>query len=105
MEQESKTLNEITKDEIFISIVKQESENMFNKRRLRPSPKEGYFYKRDWYDRMKESGEDNYKFILENIENVLSKKSYINSEKRSIVKYIGEISINKYVKTLNEKTK
>ncbi len=86
-------IDEIINDKDFINSVKANVSELFAKRRRRPAPKDGYRYKRDWYDRMNSAGNLNADFFLKNIKAVWMKKSSLSSEIRNIVLFVGDKSL------------
>lgn len=86
-------IDEIINDKDFIDCVKSNVSELFAKRRRRPAPKDGYRYKRDWYDRMGNAGNLNADFFLKNIKAAWMKKSSLSSEIRNIVVFIGDRSL------------
>ena len=83
-----KTLSDIVKDPLFIEYVGKNVNELIKNRITRPAPKPGYYYKRDWYDRLSEKGNVNSFFFLNNIENIWKKKSALSSEIRSVIQYV-----------------
>ncbi len=86
-------IDEIINDKDFVSRVKANVSELITKRRSRPMPKEGYRYKRDWYDRMNSAGNLNADFFLKNIKAAWMKNSNLSSEIRDIVLFIGDRSL------------
>lgn len=86
-------IDEIINDKDFIDRVKANVSELTTKRRSRPMPKEGYRYKRDWYDRMNSAGNLNADFFLKNIKAAWMKKSSLSSEIRNIVLFVGDKSL------------
>lgn len=86
-------IDEIINDNDFVDRVKANVSELITKRRSRPIPKDGYRYKRDWYDRMSSAGNLNADFFLKNIKAAWMKKSSLSSEIRNIVVFIGDRSL------------
>lgn len=85
--------NEITKDPYFIAFLQKNISELRKKRYNRPTPKPGYHYKRDWYDRMSAEGQFDPGFFIKNIESIWLKKSSLSSEVRNIVQFVCEKSL------------
>ncbi|HUW07838.1 MAG TPA: hypothetical protein VMW01_16450 [Williamwhitmania sp.] len=84
------SVGEIISDPIFIGMVEQKVKELKTGRLSRPAPKPGFYYKRDWYDRMQDEGNVTSTFFLTNIESIWAKKSSLSSEVRSIVQQVCE---------------
>ena len=82
------SISEIVDDSIFRGFVRENISELKKNRRKRPEPKAGYYYKRDWYDRMNSEGNVNFVFFIENIESIWLKKSSLSSEVRGIIKFV-----------------
>lgn len=80
---------DLIKDATFISKMYANIKSAIRERNDRPEPKQGFIYKKDWYDRMKAAGEMKAEFFLENIESVWNKTSNLSSEKRRVIEYFG----------------
>jgi hypothetical protein len=93
MEKEFKSFSEIVKDEIFIYTVGANISQLQYQRRHRSLPPMGFVYKRDWFDRMKEAGQINTFFFLNNIESIWNKKSSLSSEIREAIQHLCEIAL------------
>ena len=89
------SINEIINDPYFIKIVNENVANLVHDRVNRPQPKKGYYYKRDWYDRMAEQSIVNSRFFLANIPGIWVKKSNLSSEIRNVIKYVCDNALNK----------
>lgn len=96
------SISEIINDPYFISFVNENISKLRKNRINRPEPKQGYMYKRSWYDRMSESGSLNVDFFIKNIESIWNKKSSLSSEIRSVIKFVCDDSLQqtllKYIK-------
>jgi hypothetical protein len=95
MNKELKTVDEIVNDLDFKNYVETELQELIKKRINRPEPKEGYRYKRDWYDRMNSEGILNADFFIKNIKSVWERKSSFSSEFRNIIQYVCETALQK----------
>jgi len=80
--------DEIIKDPHFIDFVSKNINELRTQRIKRPEPKPGFYYKRDWYDRMIESGNMKSSYFIKNIEDIWSKKSTLSSEIRGVILYV-----------------
>lgn len=89
------TVEEIINDEKFISSVEQVIYKLRCDRINRPSPKKGYRYKRDWYDKMTENNQLNVAFILCEAPKHWAKKSNLSANIRNVIEYILKESIQK----------
>lgn len=101
------SFEEVIADEVFRDFVKINFEQMMYDRNKRPEPKAGYRYKRDWYDRLFESGNLNYSYLLENIGPIWMKKSSLSSDPRRIIKLVCDRSFRQTLihYNRNDKTK
>lgn len=77
----------ILSDKVFIECFKLEITKLKSERANRDKPKEGFHYKRDWYDRMSEQSEFHYDFFIKHLPDIIEKKSNISSEKRNVILY------------------
>ncbi len=84
------TISEIIQNNKFFDFVEINLKEFINERQNRPSPKQGYYYKRDWFDRMESDNKLKTKFFVENIENIWLKKSTLSSEYRLVIKVVCE---------------
>ena len=96
------TIGELLKDVIFTGFLMDEINAVHRQRRSRPQPREGFHYKRDWYDRMTDDKELNSAFIIANIGLILIKKSPLSSEKRNIISYLYELALKKTFEYYNK---
>jgi hypothetical protein len=87
------TEDDLINDEVFKQYVEIELEKLKKKRRIRPEPKPGWRYKRDWYDRYIGKDVLNSKFFLSNIKSIWEKKSDLSSELRGIISYVCSLAI------------
>jgi len=97
-------LSELFNDKYFLAHLTQHFSDIKHKRKFRPQPKEGFHYKRDWFDRMSDNGQLNEVFLLKNITDILQKKSNLSSEVRTVLHTIFQTSLDatmNYYKTLN----
>ena len=88
METNSITLSEIIKDKFFIKEVDKLLLELKEKRWKREPPKPGFYYKRDWFDRMNESYKLTPNYFIENILAIWNKKSLLSSEYRSVIEFV-----------------
>lgn len=89
---------EILENETFINSVKKQIKQITLDRKLRPEPKKGFRYKRDWYDRMSESNMLNDSTFILHIEDIWSKKSKLSSEQRNIIKLVCNNALYEFLK-------
>jgi len=75
MSKRFETINDVLEDQNFQTILNKNVLAIIHKRETRPAPKTGFKFKRDWYDRLKETETFNTNFITENIKYVLEKTS------------------------------
>lgn len=88
MEQVERTIDDIVKDDFFISRIKHHLDILKRGRRNRPDPKPGYRYKMDWYDRMTDKGTCTATYFVNNIGAIWVGKSQLSSEPRQIIEFI-----------------
>lgn len=102
MEKENKkqfiSIKEILENEIFINSVKKQIKQIRLDRKLRPDPKKGFHYKRDWYIRMNENNMLNDSTFILHIEDIWSKKSKLSSEQRNIIKLVCDNALYEFLK-------
>lgn len=79
------TSADIVKDPAFRMYLSQQISKLHKERLLRKPPKPGYYYKRDWFDRMVSASALNSKFFLDHIEAIWEKKSSLNAEFRMAI--------------------
>ena len=84
----NRTLKEIIDDPKFVKSVVNRLKALIKSREVRPEPRTGMKYKRDWYDRLSTQNVLTKSFFLENIEAIWSKKSTLNREQRGLVAYV-----------------
>lgn len=89
-------LQQLINDSEFINIISQIVTEINQKRRDKPPLKPGFYYKRDWHDRMTEAGIFKTSFIRDNIISVLTKKSKLNHEQRKIIESIFFDAFRRY---------
>lgn len=92
MEKEFKTVEEIINDTHFLYFLNKNVLELITNRRNRPNAKEGYHYKRDWYDR-EDSEKISFTYCLENIESIWNKKSSLSAVIRNVIKYVCDKSL------------
>ena len=94
------SFDDIVSDPYFRQFVADEIEQIETKRKLRPLPKPGYKYRRDWYDKMADKGQITAQFFVDHIVLIWQKRSNLDSETRSIVKHFCDkafaSALNKY---------
>ena len=81
------SIADLLNDRYFIEMVQDQIREIKKRRNLRPLPKRGMRYKRDWYDRMFEGNMINANYFIKNIEAIWNKKSLLSSEIRNIINY------------------
>lgn len=89
-------IDKVIKNETFIELVRDELKRIKEKRELRPEPKQGFKYKRDFYDRLLDNNNFNASFFCSNYVAVLYKKSNLNNEERSVIRYVCDKALNEY---------
>lgn len=98
-------ISDVIKDSYFIKFVDENIDKLRDERLKRPSPKPGFYYKRDWYDRMVEERMLNTKFFINNITVIWMKKSSLPSVLREPIKYVCDIAYQqmliKYTEEIN----
>jgi hypothetical protein len=102
------SIEEIIADPYFNQFVKENIDQIIKSRCIRPIPKPGYYYKRDWYDRMTSKYYFNSYFFIENIENIWLKRSALSSEIRHVIRFVCDKSLQQtlleYMKQVEHKT-
>lgn len=96
------TIGDLIENKIFQKKVAEHLEATIVNRRNRPKPKEGYVYKRDWYDRLRNTDVLYSKFFLQNIQSIWEKTSSLNSETREIIRYVCDKAGAETLKQLNK---
>jgi hypothetical protein len=105
------TIKEMVGDVYFRSFLDLEISKIKNQRLKRPAPANGLKYKRDWFDRLTESGNFSTEFFIHNIESVWNKTSLLNSETRQILILVCDSAIRQTldyyakIKTIKEQAK
>ena len=92
MKKQFDSINDLINDSYFRLRVVDNISELRKKRNERPSAKPGYYYKRDWYDRMTDEGILNSSYFIENIVGIWNKKSSICSVYRQIIKFVCDKS-------------
>lgn len=87
------TIKEVVGDAHFRTFLDLEITKIKNQRLKRPSPPNGLKYKRDWFDRLTESGNFSVEFFMHNIESVWNKTSSLKSETRQVLIIICDAAI------------
>lgn len=95
------SLSEALADNHFKSFVRINIEEFRKQRRERPRLTNGY-YKRNWYDRMVESGTFNEDYFVNNINDILHKSSSLTAEIRKVIQSVCEKSIDQTCKFYTE---
>ena len=93
-------MDEIIKSDSFINRLRKNANELMSKRRFRPEARQGFYYKRDWYDRMSSDGFANAQFFVDNFESVLKKQSKLSSETRHIIRYVADATIREELQRL-----
>jgi len=96
------TIEALLQDTIFLGFLRNEISEIKTQRKLRPQAREGFHYKRDWYDRMTDSNQLNSAFVIDNIGLILIKQSNLPAEKRHIITYLYEKSLKKTFEYYNQ---
>lgn len=102
---ESINLNEIIATDEFIAILSSNISDLHRQRRLRPQPKAGYYYKRDWYDLMSEQSVLDADYFLKHIVDIWMKKSNLSSVFRNVILAVCNKSLREYLIKESEKVK
>mgnify|MGYP001168799801 CR=1 FL=1 len=90
---------QIIEDSTFRRLLDKEIEDVINERENRPNPPKGFKFKRDWYDRLDPGRYTFQKLVYTNLNDVWIKKSSLSHELRSLVSYIGDQALTKWVTT------
>jgi hypothetical protein len=88
------TIEDIINDAFFKKCLKNNIEEIRKNRNSRPTPPEGFYYKRDWYDVLNGSGNFTYDYFLDNIPLIWAKKSSITSKTRVPIEAICNKSVH-----------
>lgn len=108
MEKSFESIAELVKDPYFVQKVTDAIEEMIKARLIRPEPKKGYRYIRNWYDRMRSNDQLYAPFFIGNIEAIWNKRSSLSSEVRQIVQEVCDHALyatHEYYKSLPEDVK
>ena len=81
------SIPDLLNDMYFVEMVNNQIHEIHQQRRLRPLPKEGMRYTRNWYDRMNEDNMLNSNYFIKNIEAIWNKKSLLSSEIRNVINH------------------
>lgn len=92
MTKQFESINDLINDSYFRLRVVENLSELRKNRAKRPNPKPGYYYKRDWYDRMIDESILNSHYFLDNIADIWNKKSSICSVYRQIIKFVCDKS-------------
>jgi hypothetical protein len=84
---EFNTIEDVINDPVFRANVNAHWNKLINDRISRPSPKPGFYYKRDWYDRM-DWHSRNTNYLLNNIGDIWQKKSSIPTVIRNVIEFV-----------------
>lgn len=90
-------IKDIIVSDDFAAIVCENIDQLHRQRKLRPQPKQGFYYKRDWYDIFTEESILNATYFISNIHDILLKKSNLPSLKRNVILSVCNKSLNEYV--------
>ncbi len=101
MEIKADLLKEIIALPAFREAVKKHLSKIIHAHHIRPAPKPGYRYKRDWYDRMGEASQLNTSFFLKHIESIWLKKSLLNHETRQVIQAVCAAALEEVIMVLD----
>ena len=90
---EFNTAEEILSDPLFLKHFDSNYKSIMTKRKNRHKAKQGYQYKRDWYDRLLSKGNLSPEFFLSNIKDIWHKESSLNRETRDIIEHVCNKSL------------
>lgn len=90
---------QIIEDSTFRRLLDKEIEGVLKERKTRPIPPKGYRFKRDWYDRLGYEGSNLRDLVYKSLNDVWIKKSSLSHEFRSLVSYIGDQALTRWVTT------
>lgn len=96
------TIEEIIKSHLFKESVREKIHELWLQRAIRPQPQSGYYYKRDWYDRMSDSNNFNAEYFVLHYESILLRKSNLSSEIRRVIKYVCDPALRGIINELNQ---
>lgn len=82
---ELKSISETLNDPFFRAFVGKNIEDLVERKLLRPEPKKGERYKRDWLDRMDTQEGLNTQFFFTNLQAVWEGTSELNYETRAVI--------------------
>lgn len=97
------TISDIIKDPFFIERVRVNLFGLIKQRNGRTEPEPGFYYKRDWYDRMDSSESLTTEHFVSNIESLWQKKSRLSSEERGVISYVCDISLTETLMEYSKK--
>ena len=97
-EQKPITVLEAIKTDKFRQLVEKELEKISKSRQLRPEPKPGFRYKRNWLDQMKDQDIFKGYYFVANAESVLGDNSNLGSEFRNAIKLVCLQALSNYFK-------
>lgn len=104
------SIDEIVSDSYFNEHLRNGIYELKKLRYNRPEPKPGFYYKRDWFDRMNDIGGLNKEFFIKHIGDIWSKRSHLSSEMRDVIRITCDkafretlLSYSKQYKTENGK--
>lgn len=95
---------EIISDPYFIDFVKSNISELVKERNNRKEPKQGFRYKRDWYDRLKDIGDFNADYFLENIGDIWDGISPMSSQNRSVIESVCNRALRQTLKVYSTET-
>jgi len=87
----------IEENKIFQSFLRENINQLIRERQNRPSAREGFCYKRDWYDKMSDNLHLSKDFFLKNINSIWNKTSNLPSIERKVILFCGDKSLNQTV--------
>jgi hypothetical protein len=99
---EFKSATEVVNDLVFMDFVKKNIAELRTNRLNRPEPKPGHHYKRNWYDRIIETGNFNTDFFIKHIESIWNKESRLNSETRTVIKFVCDKALHETLMEYNK---
>jgi hypothetical protein len=89
------TIDEIIQDSYFNQFVRDYLAELLYNRRNRPAPKQGFYYKRDWYDIMSENGSLYSEYFIKHISSIWLKQSSLSSGISNIILLVCNKAVQK----------
>ena len=99
MNKQFKSFDELATDPVFINKVGNQLYEVRQKRVMRPAPKAGMRYKRDWYDQM--NGTLNAAHFISEIEAIWMQKSSLPAIERNVIKYVCDLAFRETLEYYN----